>query len=206
MEKVAAELGYSVTVTQLPGERNGDCAPELRRIRVSDRLAPAHQVKTLAHELAHAILHEQFEERGLAELEAESVAYIVSHELDLDSSAYSFGYLATWGRGGDQATRRSRPPASASPRPRGRSSTAWKTADGHSGLQTARHCRTMNITWSASNGPLRPSTGFSFVVLGVPAFFGLASGAGSPAIRREGRRAAGAPVRTPATQPAFIGR
>ena len=106
LEKVAAELGYSVTVTQLPGERNGDCAPELRRIRVSDRLAPAHQVKTLAHELAHAILHDgEVQDRGLEELEAESVAYIVCHELDLDSSAYSFGYLAVWGRGGDKATR-----------------------------------------------------------------------------------------------------
>jgi hypothetical protein len=105
LEKVAAELGFSVTVTQLLGERNGDCSHELRRIRVSDRLAPAHQVKTLAHELAHAILHEQFEDRGLAELEAESVAYIVCHELDLDSGAYSFGYLASWARGGDEATR-----------------------------------------------------------------------------------------------------
>jgi antirestriction protein ArdC len=105
LEKVAAELSYSVTVTQLPGERYGDCAPELRRIRISDRLAPAHQVKTLAHELAHAILHEQFEDRGLAELEAESVAYIVCQELALDSSAYSFGYLAIWGRGGGKATR-----------------------------------------------------------------------------------------------------
>jgi hypothetical protein len=104
LEKVAAELGFSVAVTQLPGECNGDCTHELRRIRISDRLAPAHRVKTLAHELVHAILHEQFEDRGLAELEAESVAYIVCHELALDSSTYSFGYLATWGHGGDKAT------------------------------------------------------------------------------------------------------
>jgi antirestriction protein ArdC len=104
LEKVAAELGFSVSVTQLPGERNGDCSHELRRIRISERLAPAHQVKTLAHELAHAILHEHFDDRGLAELEAESVAYIVCHELALDSSAYSFGYLASWARGGDEAT------------------------------------------------------------------------------------------------------
>ncbi len=105
LEKVAAELGFSVTVTQLPGERNGDCSHELRRIRVSDRLAPAHRVKTLAHELAHAILHGDFEDRGLAELEAESVAYIVCQELALDSGAFSFGYLAGWARGGDEATR-----------------------------------------------------------------------------------------------------
>jgi antirestriction protein ArdC len=106
LEKVAAELGYNVNVTQLPGERNGDCAPELRRIRVSDRLAPAQRVKTLAHELAHAILHGgDVKDRGLEELEAESVAYIVCHELALDSSAYSFGYLASWARAGDEAPR-----------------------------------------------------------------------------------------------------
>jgi antirestriction protein ArdC len=105
LEKVAAELGFSVTDTQLPGERNGDCSHALRRIRIRDGIAPAQRVKTLAHELAHAILHEQFEDRGLAELEAESVAYIVCHELALDSSAYSFGYLAIWGRSGDEATR-----------------------------------------------------------------------------------------------------
>jgi antirestriction protein ArdC len=105
LEKVAAQLGYGVTVTQLPAGRNGDCAHELRLIRVSDRLAPAHQVKTLAHELAHAILHGDFQDRALAELEAESVAYIVCQELVLDSGAYSFGYLASWGRGGDQAIR-----------------------------------------------------------------------------------------------------
>jgi hypothetical protein len=105
LEKVAAGLGFSVTLTVLPGERNGDCSHEARRIRISDHLAPAHQVKTLAHELAHAILHERFEDRGLAELEAESVAYIVCQELALDSGTYSFGYLASWGHGGDQAIR-----------------------------------------------------------------------------------------------------
>jgi hypothetical protein len=59
-------------------------------------------VKTLAHELAHAILHGDFQDRELAELEAESVAYIICQELALDSGAYSFGYLAG---GGDEAIR-----------------------------------------------------------------------------------------------------
>jgi antirestriction protein ArdC len=104
LEKVAAELGYSVAFTQLPGERNGDCTHELRHIRISDRLAPAHRAKTLAHELAHAILHGDSQDRELAELEAESVAYIVCQELALDSGAYSFGYLAGWA-GGEEAIR-----------------------------------------------------------------------------------------------------
>ena len=39
----------------------------------------------------------------MAELEAESVAFVVCDDLGLDSSAYSFGYIATWAGAGDNA-------------------------------------------------------------------------------------------------------
>jgi hypothetical protein len=51
---------------------------------------------------AHALLHEKFDSRALAEL-AESTAYLVCQALGIDSSDYSFGYVATWAGGGDQA-------------------------------------------------------------------------------------------------------
>jgi antirestriction protein ArdC len=91
----------------LPGEINGDCDHGLRRIRVEVRNEPRQQVKSLSHELAHAILHRDREglTRERAELEAESVAYVVCHGLGIDSSEYSFGYLAAWAGGGDQARR-----------------------------------------------------------------------------------------------------
>jgi hypothetical protein len=57
-------------------------------------------VKTLAHELGHALLHEDANERALAELEAESVAFVVCDAVGLASDDYSFGYVATW-VGGD---------------------------------------------------------------------------------------------------------
>src|SRR4029077_21024295 len=105
--KVGATLGYSVEASELPGERNGDCTFELKRIRVREGLEPAQSVKTLAHELAHAILHSEADCSGLtraaAELEAESVAFVVCNDLGLDSSAYSFGYIATWAGGGEDA-------------------------------------------------------------------------------------------------------
>jgi hypothetical protein len=105
--KVAATLGYSVDVSKLPGERNGDCTFELKRIRVREGLELAQSVKTLAHELAHAILHSEADcsgpTRSVAELEAESVAFVVCDGLGLDSSAYSFGYIATWAGGGGDA-------------------------------------------------------------------------------------------------------
>jgi len=41
----------------------------------------------------------------LAELEAESTAYVVCQSLGLETGAYSFGYVATWAGGGEQAVR-----------------------------------------------------------------------------------------------------
>ncbi|MBV9581332.1 MAG: ImmA/IrrE family metallo-endopeptidase, partial [Chloroflexi bacterium] len=80
--------------------QNGDCSPALRRIRVSVNLAPSHRIKTLAHELAHALLHGQPMERGLMELEAESVAFVVCDALGIASDDWSFGYVTTWSGGG----------------------------------------------------------------------------------------------------------
>nr|PZN06526.1 MAG: hypothetical protein DIU64_13805 [Caldicoprobacter oshimai] len=56
--------------------------------------------KTLIHEWAHGILHGDFVakfDRRQIELEAESVAFSVCHVLGLDTSEYTFGYLASWG-------------------------------------------------------------------------------------------------------------
>lgn len=99
----ARDLGYSVRCAELPAGTNGDCAFASRRIRVESRNRPAQQVKTLAHELAHALLHEVTADRALAELEAESTAYVVCRSLGLDSGDYSFGYVACWAGGGPEA-------------------------------------------------------------------------------------------------------
>ncbi|MGD0880299.1 MAG: ArdC-like ssDNA-binding domain-containing protein [Acidimicrobiales bacterium] len=102
----AQRMGYSVELAELPGGTNGDCAFAARRIRVECRNHPAQRVKTLAHELAHALLHEGTGDRALAELEAESAAYIVCRSLGVDSGDYSFGYVACWAGGGREAVAR----------------------------------------------------------------------------------------------------
>ena len=102
----AVDLGYRVELTELAGSTNGDCSFARRRIRVECRNQPAQRVKTLAHELAHALLHETTEDRPLAELEAESTAFVVCRTLGLDSSEYSFGYVACWAGGGPEAITR----------------------------------------------------------------------------------------------------
>ncbi len=102
-------LGFLVEVSdEMPGEVNGDCSHMLRRIRVRAGLSPAQSTKTLAHEIAHAILHGgDIGGREQAELEAESTAYIVCGALGIDSADYSFGYVAGWG-GGEDAIHRIR--------------------------------------------------------------------------------------------------
>ena len=100
---VAEALGYLVGEAELAPGTNGRCSFDRRRIEVEVRNSPAQRVKTLAHEIAHAILHEGHQDRSLAELEAESTAYVVCQRLGLDTGAYSFGYVATWAGGGEQA-------------------------------------------------------------------------------------------------------
>ena len=83
---------------------NGYTQGSTRRIRVDSKMASAMQVKTLLHEIAHALLHfdedSTREHRGLIETEAESTAYAAGALLGIDTSAWSIGYVAGWA-GGD---------------------------------------------------------------------------------------------------------
>ena len=104
LRSVALSLGFSVIDTdELAEGVNGDCSHLEQRIRVRLSNSPAQRVKTLAHELGHAILHEQHDNRPLAELEAESVAFIVCANNGINSDDYSFGYVTGWAGGGDEA-------------------------------------------------------------------------------------------------------
>ncbi|RKJ40122.1 hypothetical protein D7X94_09675 [Acutalibacter sp. 1XD8-33] len=52
------------------------------------------------HEIAHSKLHNDGEKRNRSqkEVEAESVAYVVCNHLGIDTSDYSFGYVAGWSK------------------------------------------------------------------------------------------------------------
>jgi antirestriction protein ArdC len=83
---------------------NGETSFATRIVTVADRLDEAAAVKTLAHEVAHIVLHQPGQvdyhaNRERCECEAESVAYLVCSELGLASDAYSFPYVATWAAG-----------------------------------------------------------------------------------------------------------
>lgn len=78
-----------------------------KRIVVKSGLSEFQTVKTMLHEVAHAILHntddglEKEADRMDKEVQAESVAYVVCQQLGLDTSEYSFGYVASWSKGKD---------------------------------------------------------------------------------------------------------
>ena len=95
--------GWSVERETIPGAVNGYTTTDgTRRVVVEADLSPAQAAKTALHEAAHVILHaeedpaEYVQHRGIKETEAESVAYIVAGILELDTSAYSIGYVAGW--------------------------------------------------------------------------------------------------------------
>jgi antirestriction protein ArdC len=90
-----------------------DCSPAngrtdfpARTVTVRPDCSTAQAAKTLAHELGHVRLHDDpkfflggFACRGLAEIEAESVAYLVCSAAGLSTDAYSFPYVARWANG-----------------------------------------------------------------------------------------------------------
>lgn len=76
------------------GSANGTFNQVTLNITVSPDLAPNHQVKTLLHELAHSKQPEVSHEDK--EVFAESVAFVVSSYYGLNTSDYSFGYVAGW--------------------------------------------------------------------------------------------------------------
>ena len=105
-----------VTFAHVEGEAHGFYSHDTRSITVDDGMAEEQTVKTLVHEIAHATLHAMpckpgdlggdelagyVAAQGSREIEAESVAFVVSDWLGIDSSDYSFGYVAAWA-GGDE--------------------------------------------------------------------------------------------------------
>jgi hypothetical protein len=95
--------GFTLERAELEGTANGCTDFTTRTVTIRGSLSPAQAAKTLAHELAHVLLHSGTEYatgcRGRAEVEAESVAYVVCQAAGLVTSGYSFGYVAHWSGG-----------------------------------------------------------------------------------------------------------
>ena len=105
--ELITEAGFGLQVADVDrlGEANGITDWQQRDVIVRAGLPGAQRFKTAVHELAHIRLHEPTTEgrpncRGIVEVEAESVAYMVCAALGIDSTGYSLPYVASWS-GGD---------------------------------------------------------------------------------------------------------
>ena len=70
-------------------------------IVIKKGMSELQNLKTLIHEIAHARIHDKHldkpkQDRNTQEVEAESIAYTVCQHFGLDTSEYSFPYIASW--------------------------------------------------------------------------------------------------------------
>ena len=97
------DAGYTISRDSIY-PANGRTVPG-KKIVLDNDLQPMMQLKTLIHETAHNVLGHVSEDtdyqshRGLCETEAESVAYVVSSMLGIDTSDYSIKYVGAWAEG-----------------------------------------------------------------------------------------------------------
>ena len=101
-----------MTFEDIPGGSHGYYHLTEKRIAIQENMSELQTLKTAIHEIAHAKLHAIDPEAPVTEqqnrpdsrtreVQAESVAYTVCQHYGLDTSDYSFGYVAGWSSGKD---------------------------------------------------------------------------------------------------------
>lgn len=95
-----------VSFELIDGDAKGFYHLEDKKIVVQDGLSAVQTIKTLLHEMAHEKLHDKDNvpeakdiSRNGKEVEAESVAYVVCQHYGINTSDYSFSYVAGWSEG-----------------------------------------------------------------------------------------------------------
>ena len=100
---------FDISFEALGGSVKGRCNYEEKRIFINEGMDELQNIKTAIHEIAHATLHDidkdapERPDRRTREIQAESVAYAVCQHYGLDTSDYSFGYIAGWSSGKELA-------------------------------------------------------------------------------------------------------
>ena len=95
-----------VSFELIDGDAKGFYHLEDKKIVVQDGMSEVQTIKTLLHEMAHEKLHDKDNvpeakdiSRNGKEVEAESVAYVVCQHYGINTSDYSFSYVAGWTEG-----------------------------------------------------------------------------------------------------------
>lgn len=105
-EALRQESPVPISFEDIPGGAKGYFSHVENRIAIQEGMSEIQTVKTAIHEIAHAKLHainpdekvapEERKDRHTKEVEAESVAYTVCQRYGIETSDYSFGYIAGW--------------------------------------------------------------------------------------------------------------
>lgn len=107
MEALKTVAPVPIRFIEIDGEAKGFYQFVDKYIAVQLGMSEAQTMKTAVHETAHAVLHDrdQMAAEGVVkdkltkEVEAESIAYVVCNHFGLDTSEYSFSYIASWTSG-----------------------------------------------------------------------------------------------------------
>lgn len=94
-----------VSFEQFKSNADGYYSPTEQKIVVQKDLSEYQKIGTLIHEMAHSMLHNPKLNKDISkltnqdmEVQAESLAYIVCKHFGIDTSQYSFGYVASWSK------------------------------------------------------------------------------------------------------------
>lgn len=100
-----------IKFAEIDGTAKGFYHQENKDITIKQDMPEVQTIKTAIHEIAHAKLHDRDlkkadidspkKDRNTEEVEAESIAYTVCQHFGIDTSDYSFAYVASWGSGKD---------------------------------------------------------------------------------------------------------
>ena len=93
-----------IHMMEIEGEAKGYYHQTEKYIAIQENMSNLQTMKTGVHEVSHALLHDRevmdaegiLKDRTTKEVEAESIAYIVCNHFGLDTSEYSFTYIASW--------------------------------------------------------------------------------------------------------------
>ena len=93
-----------IRMMNVEGEAKGYYHQTEKYIAIKEDMSNVQTMKTGVHEVSHALLHDRevmdaegvLKDQTTKEVEAESIAYIVCNHFGLDTSEYSFTYIASW--------------------------------------------------------------------------------------------------------------
>ena len=99
---------------EIEGEAKGYYSDIDKEICIQVGMGESQTIKTMIHEVAHAMLHNsdfmkkngEEKDRLTKETEAESIAFTVCSALGIDTSDYSFPYVASWASGKEKSNQR----------------------------------------------------------------------------------------------------